>query len=52
MYEGDLLAAVLTTSAEIRSESPELGRAVRLIISQLADVPPALEREVKGFLAL
>ncbi|MFE3185982.1 contact-dependent growth inhibition system immunity protein [Streptomyces violascens] len=52
MYEGDLLAAVLTTSAEIRSESPELGRAVRLIVSQLTDVPPALEREVKGFLAL
>ncbi|MFD7940682.1 contact-dependent growth inhibition system immunity protein [Streptomyces sp. NPDC059755] len=52
MYEGDLLAAVLTRSAEVWSESPELGRDVRLIVSELADVPPALKREVEGFLAL
>ncbi|MFD7983840.1 contact-dependent growth inhibition system immunity protein [Kitasatospora indigofera] len=51
MYEGDLLAAVLTRSPEIWSESPELGREVRLIVSELADVPPALKREVEGFLA-
>lgn len=52
MYEGDLLAAVLTRSPEIWSESPELGREVRLIVSELADVPPGLKREVEGFLAL
>ncbi|MFD3505388.1 contact-dependent growth inhibition system immunity protein [Streptomyces sp. NPDC058678] len=52
MYEGDLLAAVLTRSAEVWSESPELERDVRLIVSELADVPPALNREVEGFLAL
>ncbi|MER6082434.1 contact-dependent growth inhibition system immunity protein [Streptomyces sp. NPDC001833] len=52
MYEGDLLAAVLTRSAEVWSESPELERDVRLIVSELADVPPALQREVERFLAL
>ena len=52
MYEGDLLAAVLTRSAEVWSESPELGREVRLIVSGLADVPPDLKHEVEGFLAL
>ncbi|MFG2697192.1 contact-dependent growth inhibition system immunity protein [Kitasatospora sp. NPDC048407] len=51
MYEGDLLAAVLTRSAEAWSGFPELGREVRLIVSELAEVPPALEREVEGFLA-
>ncbi|MFI2430148.1 contact-dependent growth inhibition system immunity protein [Streptomyces sp. NPDC018955] len=51
MYEGDLLAAVLTRSAVVWSEFPELGREVRLIVSELTDVPPALKREVKGFLA-
>ncbi|MFE9801685.1 contact-dependent growth inhibition system immunity protein [Streptomyces goshikiensis] len=51
MYEGDLLAAVLTLNPEVWRESPELGREVRLIVSGLADVPPALEREVEGFLA-
>ncbi|MGW2050848.1 contact-dependent growth inhibition system immunity protein [Streptomyces sp. NPDC001858] len=52
MYEGDLLAAVLTRSAEVWSKSPELERDVRLIVAELADVPPALKREVDGFLAL
>ncbi|WP_455410059.1 contact-dependent growth inhibition system immunity protein [Streptomyces hiroshimensis] len=52
MYEGDLLAAVLTRSAEVWSEFPELGREVRLIVLELADVPPALKREAEGFLAL
>ncbi|MEW2570213.1 contact-dependent growth inhibition system immunity protein [Streptomyces sp. NPDC047070] len=51
MYEGDLLAAVLTRSVVVWSEFPELGRKVRLIVSELADVPPALKREVEGFLA-
>jgi hypothetical protein len=52
MYEGDLLAAVLTRSAEVWSESPELERDVRLIVSELADVPPTLERVIENFLAL
>lgn len=51
MYEGDLLAAVLTRSAEVWSEFPELEREVRLIVSQLTDMPPALERRAEGFLA-
>ncbi|MFJ9434941.1 contact-dependent growth inhibition system immunity protein [Streptomyces sp. NPDC101490] len=51
MYEGDLLAAVLTRSAGVWSEFPDLGQEVRLIASELADVSPALEREIAGFLA-
>ncbi|GAA4856710.1 contact-dependent growth inhibition system immunity protein [Kitasatospora terrestris] len=51
MYEGDLLAAVLTRSVEVWSEFPDLGQEVRLIASELAHVPPALEREIEGFLA-
>ncbi|GHA39726.1 hypothetical protein GCM10010372_44750 [Streptomyces tauricus] len=51
MYEGDLLAAVLTRNVVVWNEFPELGREVRLIVSELADVPPALKREVEGFLA-
>ncbi|MFK4868268.1 contact-dependent growth inhibition system immunity protein [Streptomyces sp. CSMPJR101] len=52
MYEGDLLAAVLTRSAEVWRDFPELRRAVREIVSELADVPPTLKREVEEFLAL
>ncbi|GHH73687.1 hypothetical protein GCM10018781_38660 [Kitasatospora indigofera] len=51
MYEGDLLAAVLTRSAEAWREFPELGREVRLIASASAETLPALRREVEGFLA-
>ncbi|OLZ65187.1 hypothetical protein AVW11_17395 [Streptomyces amritsarensis] len=51
MYEGDLLAAVLTRSAEVWREIPELGRDVRLIVSELAEVPPALKHDIEGFLA-
>ncbi|MFD4787692.1 contact-dependent growth inhibition system immunity protein [Streptomyces sp. NPDC058459] len=52
MYEGDLLATVLTRSAGVWSEFPELRRDVRLIVSKLANLPPGLEREVEGFLTL
>ncbi|MFE0461233.1 contact-dependent growth inhibition system immunity protein [Kitasatospora sp. NPDC058965] len=52
MYEGDLLAALLTRHAEVWSGSPELRREVRLIVSELADVPFALKRDVEGFLTL
>ncbi|MEW1870515.1 contact-dependent growth inhibition system immunity protein [Streptomyces caelestis] len=51
-YEGDLLYAVLTRSPEIWSTSPELGRELRLIVSDLSDLAPHLEREVERFLAL
>ncbi|MGX1488242.1 hypothetical protein RKD41_000501 [Streptomyces tendae] len=51
MYEGDLLAAVLTRSAEVWRDFPELRCEVREIVSELADVPPALKREVEEFLA-
>ncbi|MFF4739299.1 contact-dependent growth inhibition system immunity protein [Streptomyces sp. NPDC001262] len=50
MYEGDLLVAVLTRDAEAWSEFPELRREIRSIVSELADVPPPLKREVEGFL--
>ncbi|MFG2358331.1 contact-dependent growth inhibition system immunity protein [Streptomyces sp. NPDC048521] len=52
MYEGDLLAAVLTRSPEIWSTSPELGRELRLIVSDLSDLTPGLKHEVERFLAL
>ncbi|MEU8765060.1 contact-dependent growth inhibition system immunity protein [Streptomyces sp. NPDC048659] len=52
MYEGDLLAAVLARSPAVWKELPGLGRELRLIVSELADVPPNLERDVEGFLAL
>ncbi|MFE7040015.1 contact-dependent growth inhibition system immunity protein [Streptomyces atratus] len=52
MYEGDLLAAVLTRSPEIWSKSPELGRELRLIVSDLSDLTPNLKHEVERFLAL
>jgi hypothetical protein len=51
MYEGDLLAAVLTRDAGAWIDYPELRREVRSIVSELADVSPALKRDVEGFLA-
>ncbi|MFJ7913027.1 contact-dependent growth inhibition system immunity protein [Kitasatospora sp. NPDC096204] len=51
MYEGDLLAAVLTRDAGAWIDSPKLRREVRSIVSELADVSPALKRDVEGFLA-
>ncbi|MCX4537958.1 contact-dependent growth inhibition system immunity protein (plasmid) [Streptomyces sp. NBC_00841] len=52
MYEGDLLDAVLTRSPEIWSKSPELGRELRLIVSDLSDLTPNLKHEVERFLTL
>jgi hypothetical protein len=52
MYAGDLLAAVLTRSSETWSKSPELGRELRLIVSELKNLTPDLKREVERFLAL
>lgn len=51
MYEGDLPAAVLTRSPEIWSESPELGRELRLVVSDLSDLTPDLKHKVEPFLA-
>ncbi len=52
MYEGDLLAAVLTRSPEVWSGSPELGRELRMIVSELSDLTPFLKQDVERFLAL
>ncbi|MGV9313610.1 contact-dependent growth inhibition system immunity protein [Streptomyces sp. NPDC003691] len=49
LYEGDLLAAVLTRSAEVWREFPELGRDIRQIVSGLASMPSALKREAERF---
>ncbi|MFE6747330.1 contact-dependent growth inhibition system immunity protein [Kitasatospora purpeofusca] len=51
MYEGDLLAAVLSRNAEVWRTIPELGREVRSIVSGLVDVPSILEPRIKEFLA-
>lgn len=51
-YEGDLLAAVLTRSPETWSKAPELGCEIRMVVSDLSDLTPDLEREVERFLAL
>ncbi|MGW2869448.1 contact-dependent growth inhibition system immunity protein [Kitasatospora sp. NPDC001225] len=51
MYEGDLLAAVLTRGEAVWRERPELRWEVRSIVSELAEVPQPLKRDVEGFLA-
>ncbi|MFE7595088.1 contact-dependent growth inhibition system immunity protein [Kitasatospora sp. NPDC057512] len=51
LYEGDLLAAVLTRGEEVWRERPELRWEVGSIVSKPAEVSPALEREGAGFLA-
>jgi hypothetical protein len=51
MYEGDLLAAVLTRSPAVWKERPELGRELGAIVSELTDLPPSLMMETAGFLA-
>ncbi|MEU0602492.1 contact-dependent growth inhibition system immunity protein [Streptomyces sp. NPDC006393] len=52
MYEGDLLVAVLTRTSEVWGKHPERERDLRLIVSELADLPPDLKRKVEEFLAL
>ncbi|MEV0304291.1 contact-dependent growth inhibition system immunity protein [Streptomyces prasinus] len=51
MYEGDLLSAVLTRNPAVWTESFELGRELRVIISKLTDLPPDLQQKVERFLA-
>ncbi|MFE7074640.1 contact-dependent growth inhibition system immunity protein [Streptomyces sp. NPDC057620] len=50
MYEGDLLSAVLTRDPAVWTESPELGRELRAIVSALIDPPPELQQKVERFL--
>ena len=52
LYEGDLLAAVLTGSPEVWPGSPELGRDLRLIVSELGDLTPFLQQDARRCLAL
>ncbi|MEV7738622.1 contact-dependent growth inhibition system immunity protein [Streptomyces sp. NPDC088921] len=52
LYEGDLLAAVLTRSPEVWIGSPELGRELRLIVSELGDLTPFLQQDARRFLGL
>lgn len=51
MYEGDLLSAVLTRNTAVWTESSELGRELRVIVSRLAGLPPDLQQKVERFLA-
>ncbi|MEU5183268.1 contact-dependent growth inhibition system immunity protein [Streptomyces longwoodensis] len=51
MYEGDLLAAVLTRSPAAWCDFPELRRELREMVSKPAPMSPALKREVEAFLA-
>ncbi|MFJ2263138.1 contact-dependent growth inhibition system immunity protein [Streptomyces sp. NPDC087844] len=52
MYEGDLLSAVLTRNLAVWTESPELGRELRAIVSELTDLPPDLQQKIERFLIL
>ncbi|MFE2628343.1 contact-dependent growth inhibition system immunity protein [Streptomyces sp. NPDC059374] len=52
LYEGDLLAAVLTRRVEVWSRLPQVRREVHLIVAELAEVPPALKHEVRQWLTL
>ncbi|MFE7890306.1 contact-dependent growth inhibition system immunity protein [Streptomyces sp. NPDC057412] len=47
MYEGDLLAAVLSRGPEAWSAFPELHRQLHLIVAGLAEVPPAVQGAVR-----
>ncbi|WP_328436000.1 contact-dependent growth inhibition system immunity protein [Streptomyces sp. NBC_00425] len=51
MYEGDLLAAVLTRSPAVWNEWSELGRELGVIVSELTDLPQSLMQETARFLA-
>ncbi|MGW3513612.1 contact-dependent growth inhibition system immunity protein [Streptomyces sp. NPDC000994] len=51
MYEGDLLSAVLTRNPAVWTESSELDRELRVIVSELTDLPPDLQQKVERYLA-
>ncbi|CAM5281950.1 hypothetical protein SCANM124S_01199 [Streptomyces canus] len=50
MYEGDLLAAVLTRSPAVWATPSGLGPELRAIVSELTDLPPGLQQKVERFL--
>ncbi|MFF2964458.1 contact-dependent growth inhibition system immunity protein [Streptomyces sp. NPDC057963] len=50
LYPGDLLSAVLTRNPAVWNESSELRHELRVIVSELVDMPPALQRDVERFL--
>ncbi|WP_234380577.1 contact-dependent growth inhibition system immunity protein [Streptomyces sp. NRRL F-5122] len=50
MYEGDLLSAVLTRNPVVWAESSGLGRELRVIVSELIDLPLDLQQRVERFL--
>ncbi|MFD7417457.1 contact-dependent growth inhibition system immunity protein [Kitasatospora purpeofusca] len=51
MYEGDLLATVLSRGAEVWHRIPGLGEEVRSIALELTDVPWPLASRIEEFLA-
>ncbi|MCX4682999.1 contact-dependent growth inhibition system immunity protein [Kitasatospora purpeofusca] len=51
MYEGDLLAAVLSRGAEVWHRIPGLGEEVRSIVLELTDVPWPLAPRIEEFMA-
>ncbi|PWI09395.1 hypothetical protein DIZ27_16995 [Streptomyces sp. NWU339] len=51
MYEGDLLSAVLTRNPAVWTGSSELDRELRVIVSELTDLPPDLRQKAERFLA-
>ncbi|MFB8202422.1 contact-dependent growth inhibition system immunity protein [Kitasatospora purpeofusca] len=51
LYEGDLLAAVLSRSAEVWPRIPGLGQEVRSIVLEWTDVPWPLAPRIEDFLA-
>ncbi|MDT9700954.1 contact-dependent growth inhibition system immunity protein [Streptomyces sp. P17] len=50
MHEGDLLSAILTRNPAIWAQSPELGRELRVIVSESTDLPPDLQQKVDRLL--
>jgi hypothetical protein len=50
-YPGDLLRAVLRLPAWFWAAHPELARRVRLVVTQLADVPQEIAASVRQFQA-
>ncbi|MGW2542939.1 contact-dependent growth inhibition system immunity protein [Kitasatospora sp. NPDC001574] len=50
LYPGDLLSAVLTRDPAVWNESAELRHEFRVIVSELVDMPPALQRDIEWFL--
>ncbi|MFQ6192776.1 contact-dependent growth inhibition system immunity protein [Streptomyces sp. NPDC000405] len=52
LYEGDLLSTVLTRDWAAWAGVPQAARALRLLLSTTHDIPPGLQGEVDGFLAL